>query len=492
MSGVAGSAFGQGPQSVRATPIDDLPEIARMAREENPRWRLVFPVTSATREFILDQMPALFTAYGVAMSLILLVVIIEGARPLPVIAIWLAEGLASIAARALILRRMARSSPLQVASSTRLRLLPLFAIVLAAIHWGWTATLFIGPQLSPTTVVMLLTYVMLSIACLGLAPASPLICAAYLVPMWTAVAWMLAASDWASGSTLLALLACLAGVLWCGYYFVVSGVRRNLLRGDEADLLMRELRERNAEVELLRATAAADLETRSTVFSSASHDLRQRIHALKLLAHTNANNAPFKSPLRRIATTIEELEGFVTDVLQFVRFDSSSNTNRLSEVPLQQVLQAMEVQFEALAQKRDARLRIRATPLSIKTDAVILGRVLENLVSNALKFTRKDVLVVARKRGDYVCLEVWDQGPGLDTQRLQSGPVARTKPSSGTSRTTSTTSAAHHEGFGLGLMIVRRLVDALGYRVEFHSKPQRGTLVRIVIPTRHTPSEGQP
>jgi signal transduction histidine kinase len=481
MNSAVNSSVGHGPQRVRDDSADELVETARLTRKEHPRWRLVFPVTRGTREFIRDQMPALFFTYGLAMALILAVAVLENARPLPVIAVWLLEGSVSIAARVWIFRRMFRSSTLQVASSARLRLLPVFGIVLAAIHWAWTATLFIGPQLDVTTVAMLLTYVMLSIAVLGLAPASPVICAAYLVPMWSAVAWMLAASDWASASVLLALAAALAGVFWSGFYIIVSRVRRTLIDSDETELLMRELRERNSEVELLRASAAADLETRATVFASASHDLRQRIHALKLLAHASANDASVKSPLRRMAATIEELEGFVTDVLQFVRFDSNRKIDRLSTLPLQQVLQAMELQFEALALHKGVRLRTRATPLYIKTDTVMLGRVLENLVSNALKFTRKDVLVAARTRAGDVCLEIWDQGLGLDPNRLEVDAIARSN----------TGASVHPEGFGLGLMIVRRLVEALGYRIEIRSKSQRGTLIRIVIPAQYLLPEGQ-
>jgi hypothetical protein len=246
MSSAVNSAVGHGQQGMRSSPNDELAETARLTREEHPRWRLVFPVTRATRQFIFDQMPALFFTYGLAMALILAVTVIESSRPAPVIAVWFFEGSVSIAARVLIFRRMVRASSLQVASSVRLRLLPVFGIVLAAIHWVWTATLFMGPQLNPTTVVMLLTYVMLSVAVLGLAPASPVICAAYLVPMWTAVAWMLAASDWASVSVLLALAGALAGVLWSGLHIIVSRVRRSLIDSDETELLMRKLRARNS------------------------------------------------------------------------------------------------------------------------------------------------------------------------------------------------------------------------------------------------------
>lgn len=475
MSRVLGSSVGRASQGTCGYSVDELSETARLARNENPRWRLVMPVTLGTRQFIIDQMPALLLTYGVAVVLILVTASMEEILPVSLLTAWLVESAASIAARYLIFVRVIAASPVEVARRIALRLSPVFAILLAALHWGWTATLFIGPHLNLTTVVTLLTYVMLSIACLGLAPASPVICAAYLVPMWSAVAWMLAASDWVSGSTLLVLTAALAGVLWSGSYIIVSGVRRNLIRSDEADLLMRELRERNREVESLRAAAAADLETRAAVFASASHDLRQRIHALKLLAHVSASEAAAKSPLRRLVATIEDLERFVTDVLQFVRFDSESGPERLSIVPLQEALQDIELQFEALALRRNVRLRTRATRLSVRTDAVMLGRVLENLVSNAIKFTRKDVLVAARKRGEDICLEVWDQGEGLDPNRLNGEATSWPRANS----------SDIPEGFGLGLMIVHRLAEALGYRIEIRSTASRGTLIRLVIPGRH-------
>jgi hypothetical protein len=267
---------------------EELLRTTRVTRQEDPRWRWVLPVTRRTREFFLEQMPALISAYGIAVALIFVAATIDRLVTAWLMAAWLLESVASIAARILIVRRVFAASTEEVASRPLIRLLPLMAILLAAIHWSWTATLFIGPDLNLTTVVVLLTYVMLSVACLGIAPASPVICAAYVIPMWLATGWMLGSSHWASTSVLIVLFAAFGGVMWSAFYIVIGGVRRYLVRSDEVDLLMQDLRERNAEVEELRKASAADLETRSAVFASASHDLRQRIHALKLLAHSPA------------------------------------------------------------------------------------------------------------------------------------------------------------------------------------------------------------
>jgi len=456
---------------------DELLATTEITRRQDPRWRWVLPVTRSTRDFIIEQMPALVASYGIAIGIILATAILEQLQSPTLIALWLLESGLSIAARIAIFRRMVRASPVEIASRPSLRLSPLVAIVLAAIHWGWTATLFITPTLTLSTVVVLLTFVMLSIACLGIAPASPVISAAYLIPMWLATAWMLLHSEWASASVLVVLAAALTGILWCAYYIVVSGVRRYLVRSDEVDLLMKQLRERNAEVEALRKTAADDLETRTAVFASASHDLRQRIHALKLLAHSLSVSAAgataVPKTIKRLVGVIEDLEVFVTDVLHFVRFDSNARPPERRTLALQEVMQEVELAFEDVAAAKMIRLRTRPTAISLITDRVMLLRVIENLVSNAIKFTRGGVLVAARRRGAEVHIEVWDQGPGLGTASLEAASPQQAE----------LETKGPDEGFGLGLLIVRRLSAALGYRVQVYGRRGRGTRVRVVVPT---------
>jgi two-component system, sensor histidine kinase len=117
--------------------------------------------------------------------------------------------------------------------------------------------------------------------------------------------------------------------------------------------------------------------------------------------------------------------------------------------------------------------------LAVRTDPVMLTRVIDNLVSNAIKFTRRGVLVSARRRGGDVHLEVWDQGPGMAADGLSTPTSAEI-------------SARTNDGFGLGLLIVRRLSDALGYGVNMRSIPGRGTCVRVSIPASDVVEEVQP
>ena len=457
---------------------DEMVATNALTRAEDPRWRWLFPVTRSTRDYFTSRFPVLVVSYTVAVGLIFVAARIEGLVPLPLIYLWLAESVANFTIRSLLTAVTAAASPVQVAKRPSLRLLPLVAIVLAALHWSWTATLFIGTSLDLTTLVVLLAFVMLSIACIGLAPASPMICIVYLVPIWSVTAYKLFHTEWANNGALVVLLAALAAILWPAFYLIVSGVRRNLLRSDEVDLLVTQLRDRNAEVEGLRHAAAGNLETRSAFFASASHDFRQRVHAMKLLAQSaldeNRNRHVDSSPLSRLASVIEDLESYMTDVLEFSRLERTPIAPARNLVKLQKVFQDVDIQFESIAAAKQVDFRVRPTSLVLCTDAAMLTRVLENLVSNAIKFTGKRVLLTARRRRHEVDIEVRDQGPGIPMDCLESvfEPFNQ-----GGARFESA-----RQGVGLGLSIVKRVADALGYRIQVHTRAGRGTCMCLTVP----------
>src|SRR5678815_4328194 len=178
----------------------------------------------------------------------------------------------------------------------------------------------------------------------------------------------------------------------------------------------------------------------------------------------------------RLAGVIDELETYMTDVLEFVRLDSTLPNPRRSIVRLQELFQRIDLHFEDIAANRNVMLQIRATPLFAQTDPAMLLRVLENLVSNAIKFARSRVLLSARQRGSEVHIDVRDNGRGINPESIDKVFEAFYQEQDAIE--------VDSQGFGLGLAIVKRLTDALGYRVRVVSKPGHGTLVRLVIPHR--------
>jgi signal transduction histidine kinase len=116
---------------------------------------------------------------------------------------------------------------------------------------------------------------------------------------------------------------------------------------------------------------------------------------------------------------------------------------------------------------------MRARPGTVMSDAILLRRILGNLVSNAIKYTQSGgVLVAVRQRGGECAIEVWDTGLGIAPvhQKEIFREFFKVPGHAGT-----------EEGFGLGLYIVARLSTILGHPVTVASRPGHGTLFRVVL-----------
>ena len=456
----------------------EMNEASAFVRTENPRWRWLFPVTRASRDFVRIQIRALQLAYMVAVPMIYLTARSEGVVEAWLLNAWLLESVANVALRSLLYIPIVRASPAAVATNPMLRLIPVFAMLMVGAHWVWTVVLLVGASLNLTTLVVLVSFVMLSVTSVAILPVSPAVCVLYLLFLWVPMAFKLAHSQWISVEAVALLLIALAGCLWATFHTVVTGVRKYLVQSDEFELLVAALRERNAEVESLRRAAASNLETRTAFFASASHDFRQRVHAMKLLTQSGVSEAASpggdRTAFVRLTGVVDDLETYVSDVLEFAKLEGTTLNPTRNELRLQAVFQQLDVAFEDVASERGVDLRLRATTLLVNSDETMLLRILENLTSNAVKFTTVRVLIAARRRKGGICIEVRDQGPGIPSDAVDAVFEAFYQTPDGASHV--------RKGVGLGLAIVKRLSDVLGYPVEIVSSPGRGTLVRVNIP----------
>ena len=465
----------------------EMAATSALARKEKAGWRWLFPVTRATRDFVKAQIPVLQGAYAFAVGLIYWAAHIDGVVSSQLMQWWLLESVVSIVLRSLLYIPVVRASPVEVASRPALRLAPLLAVVLGAGHWVWTATIFVRSSLDLTTLVVFLAFIMLSIACIAMAPASPATCVVYLLSLWLAMAYKLGQADWVGMGTFAVLMVASASILWMTFHTVVGGVRRYLVRSDEADMLVHELRKRNEEVEGLRSAAARELAARSAFFASANHDLRQRLHAMKLVAHSGSGATPThdgqRGSLTRVAELVDDLESYMTHVLEFARLETIGPSPAWQRFPLQRIFQQLEIGFEDVAATKGVDFRTRATRLTLHSDPGVLLRILENLVSNAIKFTNGRVLLAARRRSVGIVVDIVDQGPGIPPEHRDLVFDAFFQ---------GVNQSPDEKGVGLGLAIVKRLATALGYRIEVHSRQGRGTLMRLVIPDsdQRAPSQG--
>lgn len=217
---------------------------------------------------------------------------------------------------------------------------------------------------------------------------------------------------------------------------------------------------------------------KSRFLAAASHDLRQPLHAMTLLAHA----------LRRRTKDMPEVVEMLThmdDALRTLRrmFEALLDVSKLDAgviktephiAALKPLLRSACQTYSLEAEKRGLRLSLVPVEAYVETDPAILEMTVSNLIANALKFTAKGgVLVGCRRRGGKVRIEVYDTGSGIPADRLEA--IFQEFEHS--------RSSAHgaNEGMGLGLALVRRYCDIMGYELDVRSIPGRGSRFSIIL-----------
>jgi signal transduction histidine kinase/CheY-like chemotaxis protein len=275
--------------------------------------------------------------------------------------------------------------------------------------------------------------------------------------------------------------------LWNGYLLLRDS--NDALRDSNAALqeseasLERKVAERTGELELSRGELAAARDAavaanaaKSRFLAAASHDLRQPIHALRLFAEALGSG---DDPERmrelglRIRDSSDSLIGMFDELLDLSRLESGSVEARFTDFPLGPLLDQLAAELAPEAAARGIALRVVRTSAVVRGDPLLLRRILQNLLVNALRYTERGrVLAGVRRRRGAVRVEVWDTGPGIPESRR--GEIFR--------EFTQLDQARRSEGLGLGLAIVDRLARLLDYRIEVDSVPGKGSVFRVIVP----------
>lgn len=244
------------------------------------------------------------------------------------------------------------------------------------------------------------------------------------------------------------------------------------------DDLSRQIAEATAELRARKEEAEQATLTKSRFLAAASHDLRQPMHALGLFIAelSQQPHAPESRRLvERIAASAEAMENLLDSLLDISKLDAGVLEPNVCPFALQPLLERIVLEQRPRAVMHELLLKVRPTAYWIESDPVLFERILSNLVSNAVRYTRNGrVLVACRRRGDRLRIEVRDNGVGIaaDAQSIifqefvQLDNPARSR----------------DKGLGLGLAIVRRLTDLLGHRLSVRSQPQKGSVFAIEVP----------
>ena len=238
----------------------------------------------------------------------------------------------------------------------------------------------------------------------------------------------------------------------------------------------------NAELESARAKADAANHDKTRFLAAASHDLLQPLNAARLYTSTLIERAK-STGLADLANSIEAsltaVEDIMSALLDISRIDSGALKPAPAPVAARDLLKRIEVEFGPMARERDITLRIVGSTSSVLVDRSLVGRIVQNLVSNAIKYTHRGgkVLVGLRRRGNRMRLDVIDTGIGFnkDQHRLLFAEFSRLE-----------RGARMAQGLGLGLSIVQRLVAALGLTLELDSVEARGSRFSLFLPLTRT------
>jgi signal transduction histidine kinase len=224
-----------------------------------------------------------------------------------------------------------------------------------------------------------------------------------------------------------------------------------------------------------QAEAASSL--KSSVLISVTHDLLQPLNAARLTLSAlaemigSAKGALLTEQIDRSLATLEDL---LRTLLDISKLDAGVLKPDVRSVSIAMLFEELGQEFTPIAAKRNLDLRIRPCAETVLSDPLMLRRVLQNLLANALRYTQRGgVLMGCRPKGATLSIEVHDTGPGIpETQReaifmeFQRGD----------------TSIGDDAGIGLGLSIVRRFATALGHEIDLKSRPGRGSMFGLTVP----------
>jgi Na+/proline symporter/CheY-like chemotaxis protein/PAS domain-containing protein/two-component sensor histidine kinase len=248
--------------------------------------------------------------------------------------------------------------------------------------------------------------------------------------------------------------------------------------------LERRVRERTGELTRLNAALerakaeADDANVSKTRFvAAASHDILQPLNAARLYVtslierHGAGEDAPL---IGNIDASLEAVEEIFLALLDISRLDTGAMKPELADFRIDELLHRLEVEFAPMAREKGLDLIVMPCSLNVRSDRRLLRRLLQNFISNAIKYTPTGrVLVGCRRQGEHLRIDVYDTGIGIplakhravfkEFHRLDQGArVAR--------------------GVGLGLSIVQRIARVLDCEITLKSDPGEGSRFSVAAP----------
>ena len=243
---------------------------------------------------------------------------------------------------------------------------------------------------------------------------------------------------------------------------------------------VRDISERSEAARLLvaaRDAAGKALQSNSRFLAAASHDLRQPLQTMALLAHNLkrlVHEPAAKAPLDNLVNAVHSASRLLIKLLDISRLEAGGTVIDLGDHSIRTVLQPLYDDFRPMIAEKGLALRVDVEDVRIHTDPTLLDQLIRNLMSNAVKFTAQGAIALRGVvSGQQLVVDVIDSGIGINANDL---------PNIFDDFYQVTRSGLDREGYGLGLGIVRRLANALGAELGVQSTVGKGTTFTVKIP----------
>jgi PAS domain S-box-containing protein len=248
--------------------------------------------------------------------------------------------------------------------------------------------------------------------------------------------------------------------------------------------VIRDVTERKRmEQEIIAARQSAERANKanSAFLAAASHDLRQPVQALSLLNGALRRTVKDERALEMIKNqehSLTAMTNLLNSLLDISRLDAGAITPDFEEFPMQRLIDRFSAEFGRQAQHKSLEFEAIGCDAIVRSDPNLLAEIIQNLVSNAIRYTDKGSVKLVCDVSQGEChVRVQDTGIGIEPDQLEEifREFHQVK-----------SRGATNEGFGLGLAIVRRLANLLEHRVTVDSQPGVGSRFSVVVPQIHT------
>jgi Na+/proline symporter/signal transduction histidine kinase len=239
-----------------------------------------------------------------------------------------------------------------------------------------------------------------------------------------------------------------------------------------------ELTRLNSELALAKSTAEDANISKTRFLAAASHDIMQPLNAARLYVTSlveRQNGGEDSRLVENIDDSLEAIEEILSALLDISRLDAGAMQPSISNFKMADLMRSLEIEFAPSARAKGLDLTFVPCSLPVQSDRLLLRRLLQNFISNAIKYTPQGrVLVGCRRRGQSLQICVYDTGVGIpivkrgeifkEFHRLEQGArIAR--------------------GLGLGLSIVERIARFLDHGIAIDSNAGGGSVFSVMVPT---------